>query len=186
MIILLFLIISLTLAIIGFSIYLLMISKHNQLQSITRLLNKMVYLIFSFAFLGLMISFIVSLIYFQDMEFALIESVGLVIRSYFLCLIAIDTLLLVKKLQSNDIFNLMNVTAVKRIGQSIILMATIELLSGFSIGLVRFITGFPIKDFTISIQVTPILFITFGFILYLLSMIYAKAIDIYTENQLTI
>lgn len=186
MIILFIVVLGLMISIIGFSIYLLIMSKNNQLQSIINLLHKFAFILFGFAFLGLMFSFIINLIYFQDLEFALIDSVGLLIRSYFLSLIAIDTLLLVRKLKANIIFDPLNVVTVKRIGQSIIWMSTIELLSGFGIGIIRFITGFPIKDFTLSIQLSPILFITFGFIVYLLSMIYAKAIEIYSENQLTI
>lgn len=90
------------------------------------------------------------------------------------------------QLNQGSIFEKQNADAVLRMGKNFILITAIQILTGLGISMVRFIGGTYHKEFIVTIATEPLLFIVVGFILYILALIYRKAIDIYEENKLTV
>ena len=96
------------------------------------------------------------------------------------------TKILLENLSKNEIFVDANSALTKKIGVSFIYLSVTEIIVGFVLGIIMFLSGTTFKEFRLELNTMLIMFIVIGLILLIVSFILEKAIEIYKENSLTI
>lgn len=176
----------LALGILSLSVYIIYLTKQSDLKEILRFFSKFLVFVFGFFALVYVVLSLISLFSKSLNEVSMILLLDLSFRGYFFYYIFKDVLFLMNQLNQGSIFEKQNADAVLRMGKNFILITAIQILTGLGISMVRFIGGTYHKEFIVTIATEPLLFIVVGFILYILALIYRKAIDIYEENKLTV
>lgn len=176
----------LAMGILCLSVYIIYLTKKNDLKEILRFFSKFLIFVFGFFALAYVVLSLVSLFSKSLNEVSMILLLDLSFRGYFFYYIFKDAMFLMNQLNHGSIFETQNADAVLRMGKNFILITAIQILTGLGISIVRYIGGTYSKEFIVTISSEPLLFIVVGFILYILALIYRKAIDIYEENKLTV
>ncbi|HBT59611.1 MAG TPA: hypothetical protein DEA45_02155 [Acholeplasmataceae bacterium] len=176
----------LAIGILSLSVYIIYLTKKNNLTEILRFFSKFLIFVFCFFVLIYVVLSVVALFTKPLNEISLILLLDISFRGYFFYYIFKDSLFLMNQLNHGIVFEEKNAEAVLRMGKNFILITAIQILTGLGISVVRYIGGTYSKEFIVTIASEPLIFIVVGFILYILALIYLKAIEIYEENKLTV
>lgn len=165
--------------------YLYTISKSNDKKITANLLIKVVditYVIFGLVYL---LGIIVTVINTSLSEVVFILLVKTIINVIVFFFVYQNIRLLLKNLESNIIFTEQNFTLTKKIGELFLSLAFLEVIVGFIYDLLDVISGNG-YSFEVTTNFSIFIYVIIGLLLFLVSKILEKAIEIYKENQLTI
>ncbi|WP_162146866.1 DUF2975 domain-containing protein [Acholeplasma granularum] len=175
----------LSIAILGFAIYMLYIIRRENMSLIIKYLDKVIWVLFSLIALIFLALIIMSFFSLSNTPVVLVNILKYLFETVIFFLIFNETRFLLSQFKKEIIFDKSNAFSISKIGKGFITLTSIEIITGLLFGVASFI-GSTNKNYTLSFDITTFIYISIGFILYLLSIIYAKAVDIYEENQLTI
>lgn len=175
----------LSLAILGFAIYMLYIIKKENMTTIINYLDKIIWVVFGLIAIIFITLIIISMISLDSTPLVLLTLLKLVFEVLVFFFIFNETRFLLSQLKKDIVFDKSNALSILKIGKSFIVLTSIQIITGLALGIITFI-GSTDKNYTLSFNITTFIYISIGFVLYLLSIIYSKAVDIYEENQLTI
>ena len=185
MLFLFWLIVIIAIAMIGGIIYIVYLSKYKEEQIDATFLYNIIKFAFTFFFLIYLISIILSLIGINLSEAMLILFAKTMIYLVYFTYIFINTQKLLMNLKDDKIFVKENYFYTKKIGQIFLYLALTESLSGLFLDILDVLNGGNFA-FNVTTNFTIFIFVIIGLVLFLISKILQKSIEIYQENELTI
>ncbi len=185
MVLLFWIILIITIGMIGGIIYITYQSRNNEDKIDASLLYNVIKIVFGVFLLVYIMSLGISLWGINMSEAMLILFTKMFIYIVFFLFIFLNTKDLLTNLKNDDIFIDENYILTKKIGELFLYLALTETLTGFLLDLIDVFgrNGF---TFNVTTNFSIFIFVIIGLVLILVSKILQKAIAIYKENQLTI
>ena len=185
MVFLFWLIVIIALAMIGGIIYIVYLSKYKEEEIDAEFLYNVIKFAFGFFFLIYLISIIITLLGISLSEAMLILFAKTLIYLVYFTYIFINTKKLLFNLKADNIFLEENYHLTKRIGQIFLYLALTESLAGLFLDFLDVLNGGDFA-FNVTTNFSIFIFVIVGLVLFLISKILQKSIEIYQENELTI
>lgn len=179
------LLIILSILVLVSAIYMIYLTKKNNLVLIFKYLDKVIWVVFGLIGLMFIADIIGIILIIKEAPLGLIDLIKFGFQSVLFFFIFMETKFLLSQFKADIIFDKANAQSILKLGKNFVLLTSIEIITGLMIATFRFAVATN-KQFTLTFNITTFIYISIGFIFYIISVFYHKAIDVYEENQLTI